>query len=58
LRKRPATGEFLVWLQVLSLATDIDLAQLWDEDFSQLPYIGVLLKDHQDIEELGGGGMP
>ncbi len=54
LRKRPATGEFLVWLQVLALATDIELSLLRAEDLSQLPYLGVLLKDHQDIEELGG----
>jgi len=27
--------------------------ELLDQDLSKLPYLGVLLKDHQDIEELG-----
>ncbi|MBN1479311.1 MoxR family ATPase [candidate division KSB1 bacterium] len=51
LRKRPATGELLVWLRVLSLAIGTYPERL-EDDLSQLPYIGVLLKDHQDIEEL------
>ena len=51
LRKPPATSEYLVWLQVLSLATDKHLQQL-EEDLSKLPYLSILLKDHQDIEEL------
>lgn len=54
LRKRPATGELLVWLEVLSLAIGT-YPQRLDEDLSKLPYIGVLLKDHQDIEDLRGG---
>lgn len=56
LRKVPATGEFLVWLRVMALAVKSDpnrlhilLAQLEDDD--QLPHIGVLLKDHQDLQE-------
>lgn len=53
LRKKPATGEFLVWLRVLALATDKEPRRL-EEDLAKLPYLGVLLKDHQDIEELGG----
>ncbi len=52
LRKKPATGEFLVWLRVLALAVDKEPRQL-EEDLAKLPYLGVLLKDHQDIEELG-----
>ena len=56
LRKAPATGELLVWLRVLSLAVGKYPEQL-EEDLSQLPYLGVLLKDHQDIEELGGRGI-
>ena len=51
LRKRPSTGEFLVWLRVLALTLDVRPAAL-DRDLSKLPYIGVLLKDHQDIEDL------
>jgi len=55
LRKRPATGEFLVWLRVLALAVGAYPERL-DQDLSKLPYLGVLLKDHQDIEELGSKG--
>ncbi len=58
LRKQPATGELLVWLRVLALAVDRNpeelRSRLLSEDLSKLPYIGVLLKDHQDIEEVGG----
>ena len=54
LRKQPATGELLVWLRVLALAAGRSPKRL-DDDLSRLPYLGVLLKDHQDIEELGGG---
>ena len=53
LRKTPATGELLVWLRVLSLkANGRDPQQLGD-DLAALPHIGVLLKDHQDIQDLG-----
>lgn len=51
LRKPPATSEYLVWLRVLSLATGKHLHQL-EDDLSKLPYLSILLKDHQDIEEL------
>jgi MoxR-like ATPase len=51
LRKQPATGELLVWLEVLSLAVGTYPERL-DDDLSRLPYLGVLLKDRQDIEEL------
>ncbi len=53
LRKRPSTGELLVWLRVLAVAVGTYPERL-DQDLSHLPYVGVLLKDHQDIEELGG----
>lgn len=53
LRKRPSTGELLVWLRVLALAVGTYPERL-EQDLSKLPYLGVLLKDHQDIEELGG----
>jgi len=55
LRKAPATGELLVWLRVLALAVGTYPERL-DDDLSKLPYLGVLLKDHQDIEELGDSG--
>ncbi len=51
LRKRPATGELLVWLRVLALATGSDETRL-SGDLGSLPYLGVLLKDRQDIEGL------
>jgi len=51
LRKPPSTSELLVWLRVLSLVVDKDTEQL-EEDLSKLPYLSILLKDHQDIEEL------
>lgn len=51
LRKRPATGELLVWLEVLALAVGTTPKRL-DEDLAKLPYLGVLLKDHQDIDDL------
>jgi MoxR-like ATPase len=52
LRKRPSTGELLVWLRVLSLATNKDPEPL-AHDLAQLPYLEVLIKDRQDLEELG-----
>lgn len=55
LRKQPSTGEFLVWLRVLAVAADTYPKKL-DEDLSKLPYLGVLLKDHQDIQEIGVTG--
>ncbi len=51
LRKHPATGELLVWLRVLALAAGTYPERL-DKNLSKLPYLGVLLKDHQDIEDL------
>ncbi len=51
LRKRPPTGEFLVWLRVLALTAHTYPERL-DQDLSRLPYLGVLLKDHQDIGDL------
>ena len=54
LRKQPATGELLVWLRFLALTLGTYPARL-DDDLSQLPYLGVLLKDRQDIDEVRGG---
>ncbi|MCP5004079.1 MAG: MoxR family ATPase [Planctomycetes bacterium] len=54
LRKKPATGELLVWLRVLSLATGT-FPEALDRDLSELPYLGTLLKDHQDIEDIKKG---
>lgn len=54
LRKGPSTAELLVWLRVLSIATGAGPAPLLDADLSKLPYLGTLLKDHMDLEDLTG----
>ena len=60
LRKRPATGELLVWLRVLALAMGVERSRLEqalkDQDLTRMPYLGALLKDHKDLEETIGGG--
>lgn len=56
-RKLPATDELLVWLRVLALAVETDPEQLrarLDGDLAHLPYLGVLLKDRQDLEDVRG----
>lgn len=52
LRKRPSTGEFIVWLRVLAASVGTYPENL-DENLSGLPFLGTLLKDQQDIAELG-----
>ena len=57
LRKIPATGELLAWLQVLAHAfgTQPDALQQRLSDprnLKKLPCLSVLLKDHQDMVEL------
>lgn len=42
-----------MWLRVLALTVGADEEQL-DEDLGKLPYLGVLLKDHQDMAEVTG----
>lgn len=51
LRKPPSTGEFLVWLQVLSADAGATPAIL-EENLSKLPFLGVLLKDQQDFKDI------
>jgi len=51
LRKKPATGELLVWINVLAAAFDISSNKLRN-NLSDLPYLGALIKDHQDIQTL------
>jgi|UPI00036CC47A MoxR-like ATPase len=53
LRKKPTTAELLLWLRVLSLASGRDLERILKHGkLSELPHLGMLLKDHQDITEL------
>ncbi len=60
LRKKPATGELLIWLRMLALEARVDAdtleKQLATKDLSKLPYLGMLLKDRQDMEETEGVG--
>ncbi|MCI5159396.1 MAG: MoxR family ATPase [Candidatus Electrothrix sp. AUS1_2] len=50
LRKRPASGELLVWLRILGLRAEE--YPRFDEDLAELPHLGVLIKDHQDMEDI------
>lgn len=55
LHKRPSTAEFLVWLRLLAMATNLtpqDVERALNQDLSKLPFLGVLLKTPQDIEQL------
>jgi MoxR-like ATPase len=55
LHKRPSTAEFLVWLRVLVMATNSttqDFERALSQDLSKLPFLGILLKNSQDIEQL------
>jgi len=59
LRKLPATGELLVWLRILALALEGEqraeiASRLKDDSLGKLPFLGVLLKDHKDLLEIGG----
>jgi len=51
LRKPPSTAELIVWLRVLGINTESYSKEL-DNHLSNLPYLGVLIKDHQDLEDL------
>lgn len=52
MRKLPSTSELLVWLRVLSLATGTYPPQL-EHELNKLPFLEVLIKDRQDLAELG-----
>lgn len=58
LRKTPATGEFLAWLRVLALLAGTDEEQLkhallsGEKNLQKLPYLGVLLKNREDMRSL------
>jgi len=51
LRKKPSTGELLTWIRVMATAANIEVDKL-KGDLSQLPYLGALLKDHSDLQEV------
>lgn len=54
LRKRPGTAELLTWLAVLSARGKVDARQLRDRELHELPALGALIKDHDDLKMLGG----
>lgn len=51
LRKPPSTAELFVWLQVLAAAADIS-PEFLSDNLGRLPYLGTLLKDQTDMEEV------
>ena len=51
LRKKPSTGELLVWLRVLALREGIDEKKL-ERRLRDLPGLEVLVKDRRDLEEI------
>lgn len=50
LRKKPATSEYLDWLQALSME-----GELFQSKIKQIPYIGTLLKKDEDIQAVRNG---
>jgi MoxR-like ATPase len=62
LRKKPATGEFLAWLRVMAVLAESSTETMQQalvnagDDLSQLPYLGVLLKNREDLKNAAGRG--
>lgn len=52
LEKYPSTAELLTWLSILS-ARNVKAEQLQNRALSQLPSIGALIKDIEDLKRLG-----
>jgi MoxR-like ATPase len=53
IRKPPATAELLVWLTVLSAQGGVDLDRLGFCRLADLPAISTLVKDRDDLAQLG-----
>lgn len=53
LRKRPATGELLVWLTLLAARGAVTPAEITDVSLSELPALSALVKDRDDLAALG-----
>ncbi len=53
-RKPPSTGEFLMWLRILALRSSGSLEDL-EGEIADLPYISLLIKNRQDLEQLQQG---
>ena len=56
LRKKPATGELLVWLTVLSARGGASAQRLQSAPLDQLPALFCLLKDRDDLARVAGSG--
>jgi hypothetical protein len=54
LEKKPATGELLAWLQVLSVATGVR-PNLLNAELKDLPYLGTLIKHPEDMAAIRRG---
>lgn len=54
LRKKPGTSELLTWLRIMAVASNTEPETL-KGDLSSLPYLGALLKDRSDLEEVEQG---
>ena len=52
LRKKPATGELIAWLVVLSARGGVGLETIRDARADELPAISVLVKDREDLAAL------
>ncbi|MCG8425135.1 MAG: MoxR family ATPase [Proteobacteria bacterium] len=52
LRKRPATGELLTWLAVLSARGDVTREDIEQSSLRDLPALSALIKDHEDLDML------
>lgn len=52
LRKKPGTAELLMWLVLLNLLPPPALQNLGSLPLAQLPHLGVLIKDGEDLKSL------
>ena len=52
IRRPPSTAELLVWLAVAASDPAVELDTIGDLSLERLPHLGVLLKDHQDRDQL------
>jgi MoxR-like ATPase len=52
LRKKPATAELLIWLVLLSSRGDVTADKLRNARLSELPALGALIKDRDDLQGL------
>lgn len=56
LAHKPGLGELLVWLRVLELLKDLSPQRLTELPLHELPYLGTLLKDPEDLKRISPSG--